>query len=62
MPARLNPIRRLFYKPDESLLLSLCQAIDAALHAEPRIQNIRWWTRDFHAGPGNPHPDAGTVD
>ena len=56
--ASLNLFRRLFHKPKLEDLLSLCSAIDAALHAEPKIREVQWWPREPFAGVGSAHPEA----
>jgi hypothetical protein len=54
--AGLNLWRRLFHKPNRALQLDLCQAIDAALRKEPRIQAVEWWTGQFQSGVSSAHP------
>lgn len=56
--AGLNPFRRLFHKPKLEDLLSLCSAIDAALHAEPGIREVQWWPGEPFSGQGSAHPEA----
>jgi hypothetical protein len=49
----LNLIRRLFHKSPPGELLDLCRAIDAALHDNPDIAEIQWWSNEPFVGSGS---------
>lgn len=51
-----NPIRRWFKRPRPEALLALRNALDTALHSEPAITDIRWWSTDFDSGQPSAHP------
>ena len=58
-----SSLKRLFRKPpppsvDEQA--SICQAIDAALHAETSITKIQWWQGGFEIGQPEDHPTRGS--
>lgn len=55
----LSLIRRFFHQPDLDLQRQLCEAIDRALHGEPRIREIRWWSTGFEEGESAEHPAGG---
>ncbi len=52
-------LRKLFHRPDPTLLPQLCEAIDRVLRSEPQIQNIRWWSTGFEKGTSGEHPGGG---
>jgi hypothetical protein len=52
-------LRRLFHRPDPTLLPKLCEAIDRALRSEPGIQGLRWWSTGFEEGTSGEHPTGG---
>lgn len=55
----LSLIRRFFHQPDLGLQRQLCEALDRALHGEPRIRDIRWWATGFEEGASAEHPVGG---
>ncbi len=55
-PAGLNILKRLFHRPRPDNLDAVCQAIDDALHGEPAIAQIQWWSDQPLRGAGTPHP------
>ena len=52
----LNIVKRLFHRPSAADLATVCHAVDAALHGDPGIREIRWWEDQPFAGAGAPHP------
>lgn len=52
-------LRKLFHRPDPTLLPQLCEAIDRALRSEPEIRDIRWWSKGFEEGTSGEHPVGG---
>lgn len=54
-------VRRMFRKPQpppSQEQVSVCEAIDAALHSESSIKSIQWWQDGFEVGQPKEHPSG----
>lgn len=53
----LNPVRRLFRRPEAADLRALCNAVDAVLRRDAAVvQGIEWWQDEPQVGTASTHP------